>query len=378
MPTNNEVQCPDQDVAQEEHSNDTLPESRSKRERFVVDRICEHIRMNVPAGQPFTSTSLKGVVARRDTVSHVLRELSKKGFFTRTASGVYVHGGRFPARHKVIGKAAHPERKQTRIEVIRAYVTEHFSSGQVFQVSDVAIPGMDGDVCLGLAYLKRSGYLVSAGYGRYVVWQDEQTVDEVPFLRPRLRAEVLNLTDACTFGPGDFQHLGNRKQIGNALETLEREGTLTRVGPAQYVRADSRPAQMNVPFSARVLQRIRELPPGQTFTRKSSMFDDLGTRDTMRSAFEYLLSCRQIMRVGWGVYVASDNERLQEPVVILSIKQQALLQIEARVPYRKEFTVEVLDIPKSLKALNGALAELNREGVIERVALGVYIRASPI
>jgi hypothetical protein len=371
------AQCTDPDGIKERHSNDTPHEPSSGRERFVADRICEHIQMNVPAGQPFTSASMDGVGVRRDTTSRILRDLTRRGFFTRTAFGVYVHDGRFPVRRKGVGSAPRPVQRQTRIGMIRAYISERFSPGQVFQVSDVAVPDSGSAICVSLAALKRSGYLVSAGYGRYSVWEGEQTVADVQFLRPRLRAEVLDLPDARTFSPGDFQHLGNRMQVGNALVTLEREGTIARVGPAQYIRAGLRPARKNEPFSARVLQRIRELPSGQTFTRNSSVFDDLGTPDALKSAFEYLLSCREITRVGWGMYVAVDNERPLAPVVILSVKQQALLQIEARVLYHEEFTVELLDIPKSLKALNGALSELSKEGIIERVALGVYVRTLP-
>lgn len=377
MPVSSKPQGTNPDVLQERHGTDASPETHCRRDRFVTDRICEHLRMDVPAGQPFTSASLNGVVPSRNTVSHVLKELNEKGFFARIACGVYVHDGRFPVGRKVIRSAPRPAQKQTRIEKIRAYISEHFSPGQSFQVNDIAVPGFGSAVNLYLAALKRSGYLVSAGYGRYAVRKDGQAVAGVQFLRPRLRAEVLGLPEARTFGAGDFQHLGNRRQLGNALETLAREGTVTRVGPAQYIRADSRPAEIQVPFSARVLQRIRELPPGQTFTRRSSMFDDLGKQDTIRGALEYLLSCRKVTRVAWGTYINADMDFPQGPGVIFTIRQQALLQIEARVPHGQEFTVEVLTIPKSLKALNNALAELNAEGIIERVALGVYVRTSP-
>ncbi|WP_407543694.1 hypothetical protein Q0M94_28180 (plasmid) [Deinococcus radiomollis] len=376
MPTRSQSFSTDSDVMQERHRNDPPSKFHPKRDRFVTDRICDYIRMNVPAGQQFTTASLSGVATRRDTISHILGKLHKEGFFTRIAQGVYVHDGRFPVRREVVKSAPRPPRKESGIEKIRAYVSEHFSSGQVFHVNDITVPGFNGAVGSGLAALKRSGYLVSAGYGRYAVWQGEQTVAGLQFLRPLLRVEVLEFADARTFGPGDFQHLGNRKQVGNALETLEREGTVARVGPAQYVKAELRPAQVNVSFSARVLQRIRDLPPGQTFTRSSSVFDDLGTRDTLKSAFEYLLSCREITRVGWGTYLEADDKRLLAPNKILSVKQQTLMQIEAHVPYDEKFTVEVLDIHRSLKALNGALSELSREGIIERVARGVYVRRS--
>lgn len=381
MPITRDAQCNDPDVVQERRSHDAPHETRSGRAHFVTDRICDYIQRKVPAGQPFTSASMTGVSVRRDTVSHILKKLNEQGFFKRVASGVYVHDARFPVRREIVRSAPRsaPKQTQTRLGRIRTYIGEHISAGQIFQVSEIAtaFPEYGDTVGASLAALKRSGYLVSAGYGRYRVWKGEQPVAGAQFLRPRLRAEVSSLPDASTFGPNDFRHLGNRQRVGNALETLEREGTITRVNPAQYVRASLLPAQNNTSFSAQVLQRIRELPSGQTFTRSSSMFEDLGTHDTLKSAFEYLLSCCQIVRVGWGVYVAADRERPQVPTVILTIKQQAARQIEARVPYHEKFTVEILDIPESRRALNDVLAQLSREGVIERVALGTYVRTSP-
>lgn len=365
MPTRNELDHAEQDVSQDQNRAASLHAAPSGRDDSIVDRVCKHLSTHVPVGETFTSASLVDVVSRH-VGSDILNSLRKQGFVTRVSPGTYVHDGRLLSRD------------QGRNGKIRAYLAESLSPGEVFSVSDLVLAGLGSrrGIYDTLINFRRSGFLVRAGYGRYVVAQPGQRVVAEPSLTAQMRFEMQGISDGRTVGPQDFLHLtASRAQVSAVLEAFERAGMTVRVAPALYVRAGTPSVEGYVPMAERVRQRIRTLPAGETFSWNSEgLFDGLGSRKHVREAVATLVRTGDVVRVAWGKYASVQGDGPAVRSVVLTIKQQVLLQIEARVAPGEKFTAEVLDLPRPLNALHFALSGLNRDGVITRVSLGVYVR----
>jgi predicted transcriptional regulator of viral defense system len=355
----------------------SLPEaSRVDRRGLPVELICAYLRSHVPAGEPFRPGKLLCIEPEYDRLHRGLFELIKAGVVQRAASGKYTHTGHFPetwvdAEDRVTKGAA----RSSKVRMC-AFIKEHFPPGLVFSSQDLTVFGPRERVAVALERLCNDGFIVLVrpdGLGVYTVPKQGQAWPEGFTLKGRVRDHIRNVSGGRAFGLDEFEHLGSVSKVARVLAMLARDGMLDRVGPGLYVRAGGPVSvvKQNVWLTVRVRQRIQELPVGETFTRHSAVFDDLGSRDAVVQALKSLVHRGELSRVAWGVYVLNDSGGL--PTAPLTVREQLLQRIEALVPVGGEFTLRSLNFTGPSRVPGTVLAALAREGVVTR-AEGVFLR----
>jgi hypothetical protein len=127
----------------------------------VRDQVLQRIEALVPDGGEFTLRSLKFTGPSR-VPGNVLADLVREGVVTRMNLGVFL---RRPGPRGAVARSS------SALGSMRTYITQHLS-GREFTVRDLPVYRSHALMQSMLHRLKKAGFLVSAGRGRYVLAQE--------------------------------------------------------------------------------------------------------------------------------------------------------------------------------------------------------------
>ena len=327
-----------------------------------------HRAASFPVDTTFSYTDFADLADDREVLYRQLSKLNKRGDITRVRPGQYAYTAEAeaPAFSEPLSKRL--------IERIHALgPNELFTSATFTDLST------QKNISTILNRLRTRSQITRVSHGYYV--QSGSTVhpDTLPSITERIRRHIAALTRPDqTISVSDFDSLASARSVQAILNALERNGTLTRVGRGQY---RPRNALTPVPASyvsiAEQIRRVieRDLTPGQLFT--TATFLSIAPRKIITPYLIRLIDTGVIDRVSKGAYIkAVPDATASDPVRAVPSVFQLVKLRTAELPADVPFSLHDLGISARHSTISYALVALTGQGVIERIARGVYIRRS--